>query len=72
MKPTLATYILPYLSPKNYSILYVRARAVNRADRQKRLAQEETEYLEREAGKFSSVVVPASTLRIAKPGDALL
>jgi len=27
---------------------------------------EETEYLEREAGKFNSVVVPISTLRIAK------
>jgi len=46
--------------------------AMTTADKQKRLAQEETVYLEREAGKFSSVVVPASTLRIAKPGDALL
>jgi hypothetical protein len=39
-------------------------------DFQERLALEETEYLEREAGKFNSVVVPTSTLRIAKPGDS--
>jgi hypothetical protein len=38
---------------------------------QQRLAQEETEYLEKEAGSFSSVKVAPSSLKIAKPEDSL-
>ncbi|KAK1922443.1 PLC-like phosphodiesterase [Papiliotrema laurentii] len=59
LKPTLATYVLPFLQTRYYSFSY------------QRLAQEETEYLEKEAGSFSSVKVAPSSLKIAKPEDSL-
>ncbi|WVR09202.1 hypothetical protein IAU60_006264 [Kwoniella sp. DSM 27419] len=55
LKPTLQSFILPFLQSKNWWFAY------------ERLAREETEYLEREGGTFD-VVVPAASLRIARPG----
>lgn len=60
LKPTLTTYVLPYLQKKNYWFEY------------QRLANEETEYLEREAGKFDKYAAQAMPIRIARPGDALV
>ncbi|ORY29122.1 PLC-like phosphodiesterase [Naematelia encephala] len=59
LKPSIATHVLPWLSKKYYRFDY------------ERLASEETEYLEREGGRFADVVVPEIEMRIAKPGDAL-
>ncbi|OCF44948.1 glycerophosphodiesterase [Kwoniella heveanensis CBS 569] len=58
LKPTLQSYIMPYLQSKNWWFAY------------ERLAREETEYLEREGGTFD-IAVPSVSLNIAKPSDAL-
>ena len=57
LKPSLQTYVLPWISKKNYWF-----------DHQ-RQAQDELDYLEKEGGKFDDVVVPETSLRIANPGN---
>ncbi|WVO18255.1 hypothetical protein L204_105965 [Cryptococcus depauperatus] len=52
LKPTLSTYILPFMRKKNWWFEY------------QRLAREETEYLEREAGTFN-IPIPKIEMRIA-------
>ncbi|CAD6586775.1 MAG: hypothetical protein TREMPRED_004555 [Tremellales sp. Tagirdzhanova-0007] len=59
LRPTVQTYVLPFLSYKNYWFDVERA------------AREETEYLEREGGKFENVVLPEVSMRVAKPADLL-
>ncbi|ODO01710.1 hypothetical protein I350_06536 [Cryptococcus amylolentus CBS 6273] len=56
LKPTLQTYIKPFLSKKNWWFDY------------QRLAREETEYLEREAGTFD-IQVPHVDMGIADPNE---
>ncbi|WRT68870.1 uncharacterized protein IL334_005851 [Kwoniella shivajii] len=58
LKPTLQSYILPFLQTKNYWFQY------------QRLANEETEYLEREGGTFD-IPIPVVSLGIAKPSDSM-
>ena len=38
---------------------------------QGKLAREETEYLEKEAGKMKDVIVPDVSLKVAKPADVM-
>ncbi|OWT38862.1 glycerophosphodiesterase [Cryptococcus neoformans] len=55
LKPTLQSYISPFFQKKNWWFDY------------QRLAKEETEYLEREAGTFD-IPVPHVEMHIATPG----
>jgi phosphatidylglycerol phospholipase C len=59
LRPTLQTYILPWVSRKNYWF-DISAEA-----------RKETEYLEKEGGRFDDVVIPELSLEIARPGDIL-
>lgn len=59
LQPTLQTLLLPYIQKKNWWFDYMRQ------------AKEETEYLEREGGKFDEVVIPDVSLKIVRPSDVL-
>ncbi|WWC73276.1 uncharacterized protein I206_107242 [Kwoniella pini CBS 10737] len=56
LKPTLQSYIQPFLSAKYYWF------------HRERLAREETEYLEREGGTFD-IIIPEISLGIARPSS---
>ncbi|KAK8843467.1 hypothetical protein IAR55_007124 [Kwoniella newhampshirensis] len=58
LKPTIQTYVLPFIQKKNWWFEY------------QRLAREETEYLEKEGGTFD-IDVPEVEMRIARPADSL-
>jgi len=60
LQPTLTTLLLPYIKKKNWWFDY------------ERQAREETEYLEREGGKFAEVIIPDEvSLKIVRPSDML-
>jgi hypothetical protein len=60
LQPTLQTLLLPYIKKKNWWFDY------------ERQAREETEYLEREGGRFDEVIIPEEvTLKIVRPSDML-
>jgi hypothetical protein len=60
LQPTLQTLLLPYIKKANWWFDY------------ERQAREETEYLEREGGRFAEVVVPEEVnLKIVRPSDML-
>ncbi|KAK4686292.1 phosphatidylglycerol phospholipase C, partial [Tremellales sp. Uapishka_1] len=59
LRPTLQTFVSPFLSRKNWWFVYTK------------LAKEETEYLEREGGRFDSVVVPDVSMKVLTPDDLL-
>ncbi|WWD21001.1 hypothetical protein CI109_105482 [Kwoniella shandongensis] len=57
LKPTLQSYMLPFVKPKNWWFAH------------QRLAREETEYLEKEGGTFD-IDIPEVEMRIARPADS--
>lgn len=59
LRPTWASYIRPWMNQRYWMSHYGK------------LAREETEYLEKEAGKMKDVVVPDVSLKVAKPADVM-
>ena len=60
LQPTLQTLLLPYIKKANWWFDY------------EKQARMETEYLEREGGRFAEVVVPDDiNLKIVRPSDML-